>query len=162
VLDVVYFFVITGYFFLLQLLLNKHQRRLEFITGRRRIFAVAGLALFAATLLDINNNISTAWIDIASGKARAYDQVLRDRGAQVSACKTDTCNVPALPDAPATLFYTDIRPLSDATGLWINFYYSSYWRAGFVVPDAPPPVPASNLETLRNMGKGLRSRIAKK
>ena len=124
--------------------------------------AALGLALFLCSLIDINNNVSTVYIDIVSGKARAYDLALKNREQIVSACKTDTCRVPALPDAPATIFFTDIRPLSDSSALWINYYYSGYRHAGFVVPDAPPPVPQSNLETLRNMGKALRARTYKK
>jgi len=162
ILDVVYLFVIAGYFFLLQLLLNKYLPRLEFIGRHRTGFAVLGLALFAATLLDLNNNVSTAYVDLLSGKARAYDEALVERDATVSACKSDTCKVSALADVPATIFFTDIRPLSDRSGLWINLHYSNYWHAGLVLPDAAPPLPISNLETLRNLGKSMRSRIVKK
>jgi len=48
------------------------------------------------------------------------------------------------------------------SGLWINLHYSNYWYAGLVIPDAAPPLPASNLETLKNLGKSMLSRIVKK
>jgi hypothetical protein len=162
VLNVVYFYVIAGYFFLLQLLLNKYLPRLEFIDRHRTGFAVLGLALFAVTLLDLNNNVSTAYVDLLSGKARAYEEALAARDTTVSACKSDTCKVPALTDVPATIFFTDIRPLSDRSGIWINLHYSNYWHAGLVIPDAAPPLPVSNLETLRNLGKSMRNHIEKK
>lgn len=166
ILDVVYFYLIAGYFFFLQLLTNKFLPRLDFIDRHPMGCALLGLGLFAATLLDLNNNVSTAYIDLLSGKAAAYDEALtgRDAKARASAStgKSDTCRVPALPDAPATIFFTDIRPLSDRSGLWINGHYSNYWHSGFVVPDAAPPVPISNLETLKGLGKAMRSRIVKK
>lgn len=160
ILNVVWLFVIGGYFFLLQLLLNKYLARLELLERFRKGMAALGLGLFFACLLDINNGISTAYIDIFSGKARAYDQELTDRAAQVSAAHSDTCRVPALRDVPATIFFTDIRPLNDSSGLWINLYYSQYWHSGFVVPDAAPPIPTPNLETLRKLGKAARSTLA--
>src|SRR5262249_51541215 len=93
ILDVIYFYVIAGYFFLLQLLVNKFLPRLEIAHRYRTAIATLGLGLFAATLLDLNNNVSTAYIDVLSGKAAAYDQALSDRAAMVNACKTDTCKV---------------------------------------------------------------------
>src|ERR1700743_2102828 len=95
ILNVIWLFVITGYFFLLQLLICRFLPRLEPLDRYRMGIAALGLGLFFACLLDLNNGISTAYIDIVSGKARPYDQVLTDRARPVSACNTDTCHVPA-------------------------------------------------------------------
>jgi hypothetical protein len=161
IFDVIYLFFILCYFSLLQLLLNKNLQRVAGLTKYAAALSVLGVALFLANMFDINNNISTAYLDIVSGKARQYDRELTARLRTAKECKSDTCYVPALSAIPSTIFFTDIRPRTDSTGLWINYYYSQYYHVKFVVPDHPPPVATPNIETLRTIGRSVRGTIMK-
>ena len=161
IFDVIYLYVLLGYFFFLQILLCKNISRLEKWDQYKKGLSLLGLAVFLAGLFDINNNVSTAYIDVVSGKAKEYDHALSTRERTVKECVSDTCFVPALPDAPATIFYTDLRPLSDAPGLWITGSYAKYLDKHVVIIDGRPPVPATNQETIRNLGKSIRSHLLK-
>ena len=162
IFDVIYLFFIVCYFCILQLLLNKNLERIAGVTNYAAAPGLLGLALFLASLFDINNNISTAYLDIVSGKARQYDRELANRLKTAKECRSDTCYVPALTAIPSTIYFTDLRPLADARGLWINLYYSQYYHVKFVVTDNPPPVATPNIETLRTIGRSARGSIMKK
>ncbi|HXB08150.1 MAG TPA: DUF6056 family protein [Puia sp.] len=159
IFDVIYLFFLLGWFFILQQIINKNLHRLQPLARYSPAFAILGLLLFLSSLFDINNNISTAYVDIIAGKAKQYDVELINREQKIKECQSDTCYVRALSDIPSTLFFTDIRPLSDPTGLWINKCYSTYFNAGFIVPDNPPPIAKPNIESLRTLGKTMRARL---
>lgn len=161
IFDVIYLFFLLGCFFTLQLILNSNFQLVKKATEYSAFLSLLGLALVIACLIDINNNVSTAYVDIVAGKARTYDRELAEREKIVTRCQSDTCRVPALSVIPSTIFFTDIRTLSEGSGLWVNYAYSNYWNTGFVVPDKAAPEPARNIESLRDIGKTLRQQIIK-
>jgi len=161
IFDVIYLFFLLGCFFTLQLILNSNFQLAKKATGYSAALSLLGLALVISCLFDINNNVSTAYVDIVSGKASTYDRELADREKIVTRCQSDTCHVPALSAIPSTIFFTDIRPSSERSGLWVNYAYSNYLNAGFVVPDKAAPAPTRNIESLRDIGKALRLQMIK-
>ncbi|WP_431213959.1 DUF6056 family protein [Puia sp. P3] len=161
IFDVIYLFFLLGCFFILQLVLNRNEQLVRTATQYSSALGWLGLTLLLALLLDVNNNVSTAYVDIVAGKAEAYDRDLKEREVIVSQCHSDSCRVPSLTVVPSTIFFTDIHPLSEPSGLWVNDFYSKYLNAGFVVPDKAAPAPARNIEALRDIGRTLRQRMMK-
>lgn len=159
--DVIYLFFLLGSFFTLQLILNRNIQLVKKATEYAAPLSLLGLALVISCFLDLDNNVSTAYVDIVAGKANTYDRELTDREKLIRQCQSDSCRVPALSAMPSTIFFTDIRPLSAPSGLWINDAYSKYWNAGFIVPDKAAPEPERNIEALRDLGKQLRHQIMK-
>lgn len=78
IFDVIYLFFLLGYFFILQPVVVKYEHRLEPLQRFSAAFCWLGGVLFLFSLLDINNNISTAYVDLVSGKVRQYDLELTD------------------------------------------------------------------------------------
>ena len=157
--NVAYLFFLLGWFFNVQLYINQHaHNKLPQSLFSKAMLALV-LLLFWAGVLDINNNISTAYIDLLSGKAQIYsrEQIMRMQTAK--RCIHDTCYVPPVTTIPKTIFFTDLKSKPDSVDFWMNKAYAAYLGTPFViVTDNLPPV-QPNIETLRSMGKGLRQRI---
>ena len=158
--NVIYLFFLLAYFFGLQLFINQLsiEKKNSFITNK--FFLSIAVTTFAVTVFDLNNNISTAYIDLISGKAIKYDKELSERDEIAKLCKTDTCYVPPLKNVPKTIFFTDIKSLGeDTTNFWINEVYSTFMHSGLVVTSGFQPPLKSNLETIKETGKNIRSKF---
>jgi len=160
--NVVYFLFLIGYFFCLQLYLNQlSSERISNISSNRFLIAI-GVVAFIISAFDLNNNITTAYIDLISGKAKRYNEELIERDTLVSNCKTDTCFVPALINVPKTIFFTDIKaPNEDDLDLWINQDYSAFMHRNYILSLSPRPSIKTNIETIKEMGKSIRGNILK-
>jgi hypothetical protein len=117
------------------------------------------MLLFWAGVLDINNNISTAYIDLLSGKAQTYsrEQIMRMQTAK--RCIHDTCYVPPLTTIPKTIFFTDLKSKPDSVDFWMNKAYAAYLGTPFVIVTGNLPPVQPNVETLRGIGKEMRKDI---
>ena len=157
--NVVYLFLLLGWFFNVQLLvLRHHVKQKNAIVYPKPLLALVAM-LFVMSVLDINNNISTAYVDLLSGKAKTYATELQDRLRLVKQCGTDTCLVPALTDLPKTIFFTDIKCTTDTLDFWMNKAYAQYTGAKYVLVDSPLPGIKTNIETIRGYGKQMRGRV---
>lgn len=161
--NVIYLFFILGYFFILQLyLVKRHTSAAGEPVSIHGLLFKAVVVLFAATVLDINNNVSTAWLDLVSGKAKTYNSELNQRAMNAAACTKDTCLTPALTTLPKTIFFTDIKSTTDTIDLWMNQAYSAYYGKGYIVTDAPLPPIQPNMETMKNLGREIRENVFRK
>ena len=158
--NVIYLFFILGWLFILQLYLVQYLQNNngEAIIINPLLRTIA-ICLFLIALFDINNNISTAWLDVISGKAKKYSQQLDERASLASRCAQDTCIITPLSTIPKTIFFTDIKCTTDSIDLWMNQAYSSYFGHGYIVISAPLPQPPENMETLRNLGREMRENV---
>jgi len=158
--NVIYLFFILGYFFILQVYLVQRAIKTggEAVTINPVLRNLA-IGLFIIALFNINNNISTAWLDVVSGKAKKYNQQLDERAVMASHCTQDTCIVPPLTTIPKTIFFTDIKSTTDSIDLWMNQAYSTYFGHGYIVTSAPSPQPGENMETLKNLGREMRENV---
>ncbi len=157
--NVAYLFFLLGWFFNVQLFINQHAKN----SLARSFFSKPMLALvmllFVVCVLDINNNISTAYIDLLAGKAQRYSREQLARAQAARQCVKDTCYVPPLTTLPKTIFFTDIKSKPDSVDFWMNKAYSAYIGTPFViVTDNLPPI-QPNIETLKDMGKEIRKDI---
>jgi hypothetical protein len=156
--NVIYFFSLLAYFFCLQLFLNRlnSENNNSFYTNKL-INSITVIA-FVMTVFDLNNNITTAYIDLISGKAAAYSNELGERDEMVKLSKTDTCIVAPLSNIPKTIFFVDIKSHNeDPINLWINKDYSAFMHSGLVFTSAPLAPIKSNLETIKETGKNFRN-----
>jgi hypothetical protein len=119
---------------------------------------MAGL-LFILNIFDLNNNITTAYVDLLSGKAKCYDQELNERKTLVEQCRTDTCYVPSLKNVPSTIFFTDIKSIKDTTNLWVNELYAKYMAKHYIISAPTSVVIKSNFETIKETAKELRAKM---
>jgi hypothetical protein len=156
-----YLFFLLGFTFNLYVFINKYFNRRSFNLFLNKPFAVITGLLFLLNVCDVENDISSAYVDILSGRAKRYDQELTERLVLIKSCKTDTCYVPALTVTPKTLFVTDIRLASETNYLWINESYAKFYRSPFPLPSGNPPPVEPNLEIIRRVGKEIRKNIVK-
>ncbi len=154
--NVIYLFFLIGWFFNVQLLVNAYHSKQKPISSLSKPMMVLIVLLFFMDLFDINNNITTAYIDLVSGKARRYNIQLNERMDVVKQCRQDTCIVKALSDVPKTLFFTDIKSKQESEAFWMNEAYARFVGVKFVLVDAPLPPIKTNLETIREFGKQAR------
>ena len=158
----VYLLFLTGYFFNLQLVFDKYLTQQVFACSVKKYLVLFSALLFLFDVFNLENNTSSAYIDIISGRARKYNQELEQRAALVKSCKADTCYVPALSVISKSLFVTDIRLPADTMSLWINKSYAEYYHASFVVPAGGPAAVEPNIEIIRRLGKEIRKNMAVK
>jgi hypothetical protein len=157
--NVIYLYFLLAWFFNVQLLMNKYYSRQKPLSVFAKPMLVIVTALFLMNVFDINNNISTAYVDVLSGKAKRYDEQLNERLLYVKNCKADTCLVPPLNDLPKTIFFTDIKCTTDTIDFWMNKAYSGYAGKGYVLVNAPLPGIKTNMESIRDFGRQTRSGI---
>lgn len=158
----VYLLVLIGYFFNLHLFLDKFLRRRVLPFPFKKMLVLFSMLFFLFDVFNLENNTSSAYVDIISGRAKKYRQELDERIALVKACKTDTCYAPALSAIPKSLFVTEIRLRSDSMFLWINKGYSEFYHASFILPSGTPPPIEPNVEIIRHLGKEIRKNMVEK
>lgn len=160
--NVIYLFFIGGYFYLLQVYLVQRIKQGNEHPNTNPVWYKMATLLFFVNLFDINNNITTAWLDVVSGKAKMYDTELTERAMLAQNCTKDTCLVPPLTTLPKTIFFTDIKSNSDTSFFWMNEAYSAYFGTGYILVSAPLPPIQPNMEDLKNIGREIRENVFKK
>lgn len=157
--NVIYLFFILGYFFIVQVYLVQRVKKTGEAISTNPILRNIAVCLFVISLFDINNNLSAAWLDVVSGKAKKYNLELNERAVIASRCTHDTCIVSPLTAIPKTIFFTDIKSTTDSIDLWMNQAYSTYFGHAYIVTLALPPPPSENMETLKNLGREMRENV---
>lgn len=89
------------------------------------LLAVLTFLLFCAGVAKSGNNVKTAWGDLVSGKAAAYDRECAERHAMIRASAEQHVTVPPLKSQPRTLFFNDLK--SDPTN-WRNAGCARFFR----------------------------------
>lgn len=123
-LNLVYFFFLMGLLYMAFVLFFRLKRnKTDFLTFSKwtRIFLIVLILI----RLGGNNNIRTAYADLLSGKAYAYDQSLKKRYEIILENKAQQIVVPKLENLPKTIHFEDIREDSNH---WINQCYESYFK----------------------------------
>ncbi|WP_162427500.1 DUF6056 family protein [Pontibacter pudoricolor] len=156
--NVIYFFFLFGWFYSLQVAM--HTYRAAFTANYTISPVIPGFALliFILSVLNIDNNISTAYTDLISGKAAAYDKALNQRYASLKASDCDSCLVAPLPAIPETIYFADIISGTENSNertdrIWINNGFANYMNKAAIYLSEPNPPIQDNLTTLRKTGK---------
>ncbi|NEM98040.1 hypothetical protein [Pontibacter burrus] len=158
--NVIYFFFLFGWFYVLQVAVQHYRSRLASLRTITPVIPIMVLVIFILSILNINNNISTAYVDLISGKAKAYDAALTQRYRLLEASDCQVCEAPPLPAVPATIHFHDLisREERHKPGIdmeWINRGMANYFEKDSVYLSSPNPPVMDNLSTLRNVGKGV-------
>lgn len=153
--NVIYFFFVFGWFYNVQVALTRYAHLLQ---GERRLSPVIPLALLLLFILQvfaIEGNIATAYTDLLSGKAAAYNSSLNQRYEYLKKSGCDTCSLTPLPAIPQTLYFMDVMEGEESSSFWVNIDYADYWGKSAVYLTAPNPEVKDNVTTLRETGKEL-------
>jgi len=137
--NVIYLYFILGWFFNVQLFINEYHQLQKSSSFFSKPPTVVVIMLFVITVFDINNNISTAYIDVITGRAKQYSDELEARRQSINFCHDDTCYVLPLTTLPKTIFFTDIKCTTDSIDFWMNKVYAAYIGSGYVLVTAPLP-----------------------
>ncbi|MBB6612219.1 hypothetical protein H7F15_14305 [Pontibacter sp. Tf4] len=156
--NVIYFFFLFGWFYVLQTGIQKYSSRLTSLRHTSPVIPTIALLMFLLSVVSIDSNISTAYVDLLSGKAKAYDKALTQRYSLLQDADCRVCDVPPLPAIPKTIFFHDIIARSDRQnpGIdmeWINRGLAAYFQKDSVFLSVPNPPVQDNLSTLRTAGK---------
>lgn len=153
--NVIYFFFVFGWFYNVQVALTKYAHLLQ---AERRLSPVIPLAVFGLFVLQvfhIEGHIATAYVDLISGKAAAYDSALNQRYAYLKESGCNTCQLAPLPAIPQTLYFMDVMEGKENSKFWVNSDFADYWEKSAVYLTAPNPEIQDNVETLRKRGKEI-------
>jgi hypothetical protein len=158
----VYLLVLIGYFFNLHLFVKKYQPLNVLPFRVKRFLVLFSILFFLFDVFNVENNTTSAYVDILSGRAKKYNEELKERLALAKECKKDTCYVPPLSVLPKSLFVTDIRMKSDSMFLWINKSYAQFYHVPFLLVMGHLPAVEPNVEIIRNLGKEIRKNMVEK
>lgn len=153
--NVIYFFFVFGWFYNVQVIITKYAHLLQ---AERKLSPVLPLAVFILFLLkvfDTDSNIATAYIDLVTGKADAYERALSQRYTYLSNSGCDTCAIDPLPAIPQSLYFMDMLEGEENSSFWVNADFSAYWDKSAIYLTAPNPEVKDNITTLREAGKKL-------
>lgn len=154
-----YFFYIFFYFFGLQILLHKYEYCIMRICTCRCTDWAVSVMLFAivfVSVFQIDTSVTTAYVDLFSGKAVEYDRILTNR--EVMTVKGVKCNeivrLHPLEIVPKTLYVND---MGDNAKDVFNIAYKNYYglKKGVVVDKSNIHF-VGNYESLFLIGKQIR------
>lgn len=153
--NVIYFFFVFGWFYNVQVALTKYGHLLQAERNLSQVLPLAVFILFLLQVFSMDSNIATAYTDLVSGKAAAYDKALQQRYAYLRNSGCDTCAIKPLPAIPQTLYFTDILEGQENSSFWVNAGFAAYWDKSAIYLTAPNPEIKDNVTTLREAGRKL-------
>ncbi len=151
--NVIYFFFVFGWFYNLQVALTNYGHLLRSERKLTPALPVVAFTLYLLLVFDIHSNIATAYTDLISGKAKAYDAALGKRYSYLTNSGCDTCALAPLPVIPKSLYFMDALDGQVNTGFWVNADLARYWHKSAIFLSAPNPEIVDNVTTLRAAGK---------
>lgn len=153
--NVIYFYVICGWLYNVQVALCKYNHLLKAERELTPALPLVLLLLLLSSVFEINGTIATAYIDLLSGKAAAYDNALNKRYAYLKTSGCDPCKLPPLPAVPQTLQFIEIQEGEASKTFWVNSDIANYWGKSAVYLSAPNPEAEDNFTTLKETAKRL-------
>ena len=158
VLNVIYLNFILGWFLNLQLFLNNNYDLLKKMPNNiSDLLVILSLILLCLLPFNLHNNISTAYIDLISGKAKRYNNELMNRYQLINSCEKDTCEIPPLSEIPNTIFFRDIKNKEYSD--YNNKLYSKYFGKKYIYLEHKNPEIKSNQITLKEFEKRERKKL---
>lgn len=109
--NVIYFFFIIGWFYNVQLLLDKYWgKRPNKVLQQAQFILPAIVFLFLLNVIQLNSNVSTAYLDLLSGDAEKFDEEMNRRYAILKDSSCASCAVPTLTVLPKSLYIWHMLP----------------------------------------------------
>ena len=108
VLNYIFFLFLTGWFYIVIVLLSYFNRKYKFADYKFPGYIYAVTFLIILALLVKDNNIKTAYSDLITGKAQKFHNDLEKRYSKIQNEISDSCIVDGLEEVPESLFFMDI------------------------------------------------------
>lgn len=150
--NVIYFFLLTSWLYTLQAAIC--QKPQWFIPANwPAVLKPTLVVLLLLSSINLDTNISTAYLDLLSGKAAQYnlELSLRNQRIEESACKN--CEVEPVSAIPASIHFLDLQTSEAGESEWINKDYALFWAKESVILTRPSPPVEDNYSTLTKVGK---------
>jgi hypothetical protein len=125
ILNVTYFIFIIGWFYNVIVLIHYFKGRYEFDHLRLPGYSYTIALVLLIAFMFKDNNIKTAYAELAGGDAYRYNKELNDRYQFISESKSDTVVVDSISNVPKSFFLLDIFPDPE---LFYNKAYSMYFN----------------------------------
>lgn len=160
--NVIYFYFVLGWFYNLHILMEKFSLQFRQI---RYSPVLASFVMFTFLLLvfNIDNNISTAYLDLLSGKAERHNRELNDRYAFLKTSGCQNCIVKPLSEMPKSLYIYDLTPYIEGTESPVNAAMRKYFKKESIYLSSPGPTgyptDEDNLTTLHAIGRKLKHKV---
>lgn len=158
--NVIYFFFVYGWFFLLQIAVNKYEHLImQHIPVRKGIFAFIVTTLFFLQTFNLESNVTTAYLDLLSGRAATFDRELNARYRYLARSSCSSCPITPVSELPKSLFiFNALRP-DELEEMGINNEFTAYWKKSDTYLTGPTPAIPDNTTILKNIGKKIRARL---
>ncbi len=160
--NVIYFFFVVGWVYILQYIINKHlagekgERLLSFTIVPKTAFAI-----FFLLLTDVNNNISTAYLDLLSGRAEQFDDELKARYSYLKSDACYNCAIDPISTLPKSLYIHHMLPVEELDEMGIRGAFVDYWGKNSVTLNGPTPEAVDNMDAVKNLGKKIQHKLVK-
>lgn len=130
ILDFIYFIFLTGWFCSMVLLTSILSAKYGISKYTVPKFIYAAALIIIAFFIFKENNFTTAYKDLFSGKASEFNREVNDRYEMISGSNSDSLQIDTIRNVPGTFFYQDItrdpkRPF--------NIGYRNYFRKKYIV-----------------------------
>lgn len=156
--NVIHFFFVFGWFYILQLILNKYtsMHSGSSIIGSAT-YPLVLIAMFGMLVFNLESNATTAYLDLLSGKAAMFDKELNTRYEYLKTSSCTSCPINPVTALPKSLYiFSNLRP-DEVEEIGINNEFAAYWGKRNTNLTGPTPTIPDNITILKRMGKDLRS-----
>ncbi len=156
--NVIHFFFVFGWFYVLQLILNKYaSNQTESSTIGFATYPVVLLAMFAMLVFNLESNATTAYLDLLSGRAALFDRELSTRYEYLKTSSCTSCPITPVTALPKSLYiFSNLRP-DEVEEIGINNEFAAYWGKSNTYLTGPTPIIPDNISILKRIGKDLRA-----
>ncbi|WP_347157287.1 DUF6056 family protein [Pontibacter chitinilyticus] len=160
--NVLYFYFVLGWFYNLQVAMERFANQVQLIQ-QNFVVTAAIMLLFIRMVFNLDNNISTAYLDLLSGKAAQFNDELNTRYAYLRDSECDVCIVKPLSKMPKSLYIFDLTNKPEEKDLLVNNATIQYWGKKKVYLSTPgpsgPPLEMNNLATLHDIGRLIKHKL---
>ncbi len=158
--NVVYFLFVFGWLYLLQVGLNKYgQKLLPASNTGLNSFAFSLTIMFAILVLSLESNITTAYLDLFSGKAARFDQELKARYQFLRTSNCSTCPITPVTTLPKSLYIFSELRTDEVVEMGVNKEFATYWGKSNTYLTGPTPEVKDNFATLKDVGRRIQRQL---
>ncbi len=155
--NALYFFYILLYFIGVQIIIEKNKERIADFLSFKYTHIICGSATFCFIFLgsfNLESPICTAYMDIISGKAQAYNQQWNNRNHMAQETNSGIVIFNSFDIVPKTIYINDLEDKANAQ--FCNAYAEYYQLDCQVQTTARHARFTTNFETLFTIGKAMR------
>ena len=156
--NVIYIFFIIAWFYGTQLFISQHADIISLLKNKYYSYFYSAVLLLFIFVMVFNQHgiVSTAYMDLISGKAQHYSIELNQRYDSMKnhTDKDSVLVIKNLKNIPQTIYFVDISTNPDS---WQNETFRHYWKCpSQVILEEEPIAEQSNFEQLKQAVKSIR------